>query len=118
MEPIIKLEKVWKIYQLGKTEVNSLKGVDLEVMPGAFMTIMGPSGSGKSTLLNMIGLLDIPTKGRLSLKGKDVAKMLESELALLRGKTIGFVFQEFHLLSHLSAWENVELPMIFRGWGK
>ncbi len=118
MEPIIKLEKVWKIYQLGKTEVNSLKGVDLEVMPGAFMTIMGPSGSGKSTLLNMIGLLDIPTKGRLSLKGKDVAKMLESELALLRGKTIGFVFQEFHLLSHLSAWENVELPMIFQGMGQ
>jgi len=82
------------------------------------MTIMGPSGSGKSTLLNMIGLLDIPTKGRLSLKGKDVAKMLESELALLRGKTIGFVFQEFHLLSHLSAWENVELPMIFQGMGQ
>lgn len=118
MQPIIKLEKVWKIYQLGKTEVDSLKGVDLEVMPGTFMTIMGPSGSGKSTLLNMIGLLDIPTKGRLLLKGKDVAKMSESELALLRGKTIGFVFQEFHLLSHLSAWENVELPMVFQGVGQ
>ncbi len=118
MEPIIKLEKVWKIYQLGKTEVDSLKGVDLEIMPGIFMTIMGPSGSGKSTLLNMIGLLDIPTKGRLLLKGKDVAKMSESELALLRGKTIGFIFQEFHLLSHLSAWENVELPMVFQGVGQ
>jgi putative ABC transport system ATP-binding protein len=115
MEPVIKLENVWKIYQLGKTEVDSLRGVNLEVMPGTFMTIMGPSGSGKSTLLNMIGLLDIPTKGRLLLKGKDVTQMSESELALLRGKTIGFVFQEFHLLSHLTAWENVELPMIFQG---
>jgi len=115
MEPIIKLEDVWKIYQLGKTEVQSLKGVNLQIMSGAFMTIMGPSGSGKSTLLNMIGLLDIPTKGRLLLKGRDVAKMSESELALLRGKTIGFVFQEFHLLSHLTAWENVELPMVFQG---
>lgn len=118
MEPIIKLENVWKIYKLGKTEVNSLKGVDLQVMPGTFMTIMGPSGSGKSTLLNMIGLLDIPTKGRLLLKGKDVTKLTESELAQLRGKTIGFVFQEFHLLSHLTAWENVELPMIFQGVGQ
>jgi len=115
MEPIIKLDNVWKIYKLGKTEVQSLKGVNLEVMPGGFMTIMGPSGSGKSTLLNMIGLLDIPTKGRLLLKGRDVTKYSESELALLRGKTIGFVFQEFHLLSHLRAYENVELPMVFQG---
>lgn len=115
MEALIKLEKVWKIYQLGKTEVNSLRGVDLEIKPGGFVTIMGPSGSGKSTLLNMIGLLDVPTKGRLLLKGRDVTKFSESELARLRGKTIGFVFQEFHLLSHLRAWENVELPMIFQG---
>lgn len=113
--PLIKLEDVWKIYPLGKTEVQSLKGVNLEIMPGAFMTIMGPSGSGKSTLLNMIGLLDIPTRGKLYLKGKDVTKLTESELAMLRGRTIGFVFQEFHLLSHLKAWENIELPMIFQG---
>lgn len=112
---LIKLEKVWKTYKLGKTEVNSLRGVDLEIMSGDFVTIMGPSGSGKSTLLNMIGLLDIPTKGRLLLKGKDVTQLSESELAVLRGKTIGFVFQEFHLLSHLRAWENVELPMVFQG---
>jgi len=115
MEPIIKLENVWKIYQLGKTEVQSLKCVNLEIMPGGFMTVMGPSGSGKSTLLNMIGLLDIPTKGRLLLKGRDVTMFSESELSLMRGKTIGFVFQEFHLLSHLRAWENVELPMVFQG---
>lgn len=115
MEPIIKLEDVWKIYTLGKTEVQSLKGINLEIMPGGFMTVMGPSGSGKSTLLNMIGLLDIPTKGRLLLKGQDVTKLSESQLSQLRGKTIGFVFQEFHLLSHLKAWENVELPMVFQG---
>ncbi len=115
MDSLIKLEKVWKIYQLGMTEVNSLRGVDLEIQSGDFVTIMGPSGSGKSTLLNMIGLLDIPTKGRLLLKGKDVTRLAESELARLRGKTIGFVFQEFHLLAHLRAWENVELPMIFQG---
>lgn len=118
MEPIIKLDDVWKIYELGKTKVQSLRGVSLEVMPGGFMTIMGPSGSGKSTLLNMIGLLDIPTKGRLLLKGRDVTKLSESELAQLRGKVIGFVFQEFHLLSHLTAWENVELPMVFQGVGQ
>lgn len=115
MVALIKLEQVWKIYQLGKTAVNSLRGVNLEIQSGDFVTIMGPSGSGKSTLLNMIGLLDIPGKGRLLLKGRDVAKMAESELALLRGKTIGFVFQEFNLLNHLRAWENVELPMIFQG---
>lgn len=115
METLIKLEEVWKIYKLGKTEVNSLRGVNLEIKSGDFVTIMGPSGSGKSTLLNMIGLLDIPTKGKLLLKGRDINKYSESELALLRGKTIGFVFQEFHLLSHLKAWENVELPMIFQG---
>jgi putative ABC transport system ATP-binding protein len=114
-EPLIKLEKVWKIYKLGKTEVDSLKGIDLEIMPGGFVTVMGPSGSGKSTLLNMVGLLDVPTKGRLLVKGIDAAKMAESELARLRGKTIGFVFQDFNLLNHLRAWENVELPMIFQG---
>jgi ABC-type antimicrobial peptide transport system, ATPase component len=95
--------------------VQSLKGVSLEIMSGGLVTVMGPSGSGKSTLLNMIGLLDIPTKGRLLVKGIDAAKMMESELAQLRGRTIGFVFQDFNLLNHLRAWENVELPMIFQG---
>ncbi len=115
MSTLIKLENVWKIYHLGRTEVNSLRGVNLEIESGDFVTIMGPSGSGKSTLLNMIGLLDIPTNGRLLLKNKDVTKLTESELTQLRGKTIGFVFQEFNLLNHLRAWENVELPMIFQG---
>lgn len=114
-DAIIKLENVWKIYQLDKVEVFALRGIDLEISPGGFVSIMGPSGSGKSTLLNMIGCLDVPTKGKVFLKGKDVAQLSESELALLRGKTIGFVFQEFNILPNLNALENVTLPMIFQG---
>jgi putative ABC transport system ATP-binding protein len=114
-EPIIKLENVWKIYQLGKVELPALRGINLEVTPGAFVTVMGPSGSGKSTLLNMIGCLDFPTKGKVFLKGKDISKLSEDELSQLRGKTIGFIFQEFNLLPHLSAIENVTLPMVFQG---
>ncbi|HOX29573.1 MAG TPA: ABC transporter ATP-binding protein [Candidatus Paceibacterota bacterium] len=117
-QPIIKLENVWKIYRLGKAEVQSLRGVNLEIMPGSLITLMGPSGSGKSTLLNLIGLLDVPTKGTVYLKGKDVTKLAESELSVLRGRSIGFVFQEFHLLAYLKAWENVEIPMIFQGVSK
>lgn len=114
-EPVIKLENVWKVYQLGKVELTALKGVNLEVAPGAFVTIMGPSGSGKSTLLNMIGCLDFPTQGKVFLKGKDISLLSEDELSKLRGKTIGFVFQEFNLFPRLTAMENVTLPMIFQG---
>jgi len=113
-EPIIKLEDVWKTYQLGKTEVNALRGLSLEITPGAFVAIMGSSGSGKSTLLNMIGCLDFPTKGKVYLKGKDIEKMPESQLAQFRGKILGFVFQEFNLLPNLNAQQNVMLPMIFQ----
>ena len=114
-EPVIKLENVWRVYQLGKVELTALKGANLEVAPGAFVTVMGPSGSGKSTLLNMIGCLDFPTQGKVFLKGKDISLLSEDELSQLRGKTIGFVFQEFNLFSHLTAMENVTLPMIFQG---
>jgi putative ABC transport system ATP-binding protein len=113
-EAIIKLEDVWKIYQLGKVELPALKGVSLEIEQGSFVSIMGPSGSGKSTLLNMIGCLDVPTKGNLFLKGKNVLSLSESQLAKLRGNTIGFVFQEFNLLPNLDILENVMLPMIFQ----
>jgi len=113
-EAIIKLENVWKIYRLGKVELSALRGVCLEIAPGGFVSIMGPSGSGKSTLLNMIGCLDIPTKGRVFLGGKDIARLSEDELAYLRGKTIGFVFQEFNILPNLTALENVILPMVFQ----
>jgi len=115
IKAIIKLENVWKIYQLDKVELLALRGIDLEIAPGGFVSIMGPSGSGKSTLLNMIGCLDVPTKGRVFLKGKDIARLSEDELAFLRGKTIGFVFQEFNILPNLTALENVTLPMIFQG---
>ena len=112
---LIKLENVWKIYQLGKVEISALRGVDLEINRGSFVTIMGASGSGKSTLLNMVGCLDIPTRGKVILKGKDISLLSEDGLSQLRGKTIGFVFQEFNLLAHLTAIENVMLPMVFQG---
>lgn len=114
-DSLIKLEDVWKIYQLDKVELTALKGVSLDIDRGAFVAVMGPSGSGKSTLLNMIGCLDIPTRGKVYLKEKDISKLSENELAQLRGRTIGFVFQEFNLLPHLTALENVMLPMIFQG---
>ena len=114
-EPIIKLENIWKIYQLGKVAVEALKRVNLEINPGAFVTIMGPSGSGKSTLLNIIGLLDSPTKGKVFVKGKDISNFSEDQLSQLRGKTIGFIFQEFNLLPNINALDNVLLPMVFQG---
>lgn len=114
-EKVIELNNVWKIYQLGKIELTVLKGISLDVIRGDFVSIMGPSGSGKSTLLNMIGCLDVPTKGKVILNGKDVSKLTEDQLSQLRGKTIGFVFQEFNLLAHLTAIENVMLPMVFQG---
>lgn len=114
-EPLIKLENVWKIYQLGEVELTVLKGISLEVFPGAFVTIMGPSGSGKSTLLHIIGCLDIPTKGEVFLEGQNVAGLSEDELAQIRGQRVGFVFQQFNLLHNLNALENVMLPMIFQG---
>jgi len=112
---IIKLEDVWRIYQLGKVEVPALKGINLEINRGSFITIMGPSGSGKSTLLNIIGLLDFPSRGKVFVEGKNVSSFSEERLSQLRGKTIGFIFQEFNLLSNLNALENVVLPMVFQG---
>ncbi len=113
--PIIKLDDVWKIYQLGKQELTVLKGVNLEIKKGDFIAVLGPSGSGKSTLLHMLGCLDLPTKGKIFLDSRDVSSLSEDELALIRGKKIGFIFQQFNLLPNLSAMENVTLPMIFSG---
>ena len=112
---VIKLENVWKVYQLGEVELPVLKGISLEITPGVFVVILGPSGSGKSTLLNMIGCLDLPTKGSVFLAGRDISKMSEDELAQVRGEKIGFIFQQFNLLPNLSALENVMMPMIFQG---
>ncbi|MBM3200078.1 ABC transporter ATP-binding protein [Candidatus Woesearchaeota archaeon] len=114
-ENIIQLEDVWKIYQMDSVQVTALRGVHLDVRRGEFLVILGPSGSGKSTLLNMIGSLDLPTKGKIFLDGKNIANMHESELAQLRGKKIGFVFQTFNLIPSINALENVGLPMTFQG---
>jgi putative ABC transport system ATP-binding protein len=112
---IIKLDNVWKIYQLGKVELSILKGINLEIAQGAFVVILGPSGSGKSTMLNMVGCLDLPTKGIVYLGGDDISKMSQDQLAQVRGRKIGFIFQQFNLLHNLSAIENVMLPMVFQG---
>jgi len=112
---IIKLDSVWKTYKMGDTEVHALRGMDFEVKEGEFVAIMGPSGSGKSTAVNMIGCLDVPTKGKISLQQHDISKMRESELAQIRGRTIGLIFQQFNLIGTLSALENVTLPMMFQG---
>ncbi|MCX8147516.1 MAG: ABC transporter ATP-binding protein [Candidatus Woesearchaeota archaeon] len=111
---IIKLENVWKIYKMGNVNVPALRGLNLEIGNGEFVAIMGPSGSGKSTAMNMVGCLDIPTKGRVFLEGKDISHMSESDLAQIRGRKIGFIFQQFNLIQTLTAIENVMLPMMFQ----
>ena len=114
-DTIIKLDNVWKTYQMGKVKVNALRGLDLEIRKSEFVAIMGPSGSGKSTAVNMVGALDIPTKGKIYLEKQDISKLSESDLAQIRGKKIGFIFQQFNLINTLSALENVALPMVFQG---
>lgn len=96
-------------------ELPILKGIDLDINRGAFVVILGPSGSGKSTLLNMVGCLDLPTKGKVFLNDRDISKMSEDELAQIRGQKIGFIFQQFNLLQNLDALENIMMPMIFQG---
>ncbi len=112
-QPIIRLEQISKIYGVGETEVRALDGVELTVNPGEYCAIMGASGSGKSTMMNMIGCLDRPTTGQYFLDGVDVAQLSDTELAHVRNRKIGFVFQQFHLLSQVSALENVMLPMVY-----
>jgi putative ABC transport system ATP-binding protein len=112
---VIKIDGVWKIYRMGDVEVPALRGLSLEIKKGEFVAVMGPSGSGKSTAMNMIGCLDIPTKGRILLDGKDISHLSESDLAQIRGKKIGFIFQQFNLIPTLTALENVMLPMTFQG---
>ena len=114
MSSAIKLIDVSKTYDMGKVKVPALCGVDLDIKKGEFVAIMGPSGSGKSTMMHIIGCLDLPTKGKVILDGEDISKLTEDQLARLRGKKIGFVFQQFNLLAHQTAIENVMLPMIFQ----
>ena len=113
METIIELQDTWKIYKMGEVEVPALKGVSVEIKKGDFVAIMGASGSGKSTMMNLIGCLDLPSRGSIYLKSQDISKLSESDLASLRGKTIGFIFQQYNLIQSMSAFENVMLPLEF-----
>ena len=111
---LIELKNVWKTYTMGDNVLHVLKDVNLEIDKGEFVAIVGPSGSGKSTMMNQVGILDTPTKGTVLLGGRDVSKVNESKLAQIRGKKIGFIFQQFNLIPTLSALENVILPTIFQ----
>ena len=114
-DKIIDLKNISKIYQMGETEVHALRNIDLDIHQGEYVALMGPSGSGKSTLMNIIGALDTPTSGTYYLKGSNVSEMEDDELAEIRNKEIGFVFQTFNLLPKLTALENVALPLVYAG---
>ncbi len=116
--PAIEAVDVTRVYSLGGTEVQALRGVSLRVAPGEYAAIIGPSGSGKSTLMHLLGLLDRPSSGVITVGGRDATSLSDSELAVLRNQTIGFVFQSFQLLSRTAAIDNVALPLLYRGIGK
>ena len=114
-EPVIEIQKLTKIYQMGDSTVHALRGVSLAIHPGDYVAIVGASGSGKSTLMNMIGLLDRPTGGSYRLQGTEVSQMTKQQLAEMRNREIGFIFQRFHLLARTSAQRQVELPLFYAG---
>jgi putative ABC transport system ATP-binding protein len=111
MGTIMELQDVWKIYRMGEFDIPALQGIDLTIKKNEFVAITGPSGCGKSTMLNMIGCLDMPTRGKVFLEGKDISTFKSDELARIRGKKIGFIFQAFNLYPTLTALENIQLPM-------
>jgi len=112
--PVLELRSVWKTYEMGQERIHALRDFNLMIDKNDYMSIVGPSGSGKSTLLHMLGLLDVPTKGRVFIDGKDISKLGADQLAVMRGKKIGFVFQVFNLVPSLTALENVALPMMIQ----
>ena len=118
METLVEVQDLCKIYNPGENEVRALDHVSLKIQKGEFVAIIGHSGSGKSTLMNMLGCLDVPTRGRYLLHGQDVSYMTDNELSAIRNVEIGFIFQGFNLIQNLTAQENVELPLIYRGVGR
>ena len=114
-EPLIELCNIYKIYYMGDEEVHANDGISLSINKGEFVAIVGKSGSGKSTLMNIIGALDVPTEGEYFLGGEDVADMSDNELAEIRNRMIGFIFQQYNLIQNLTVLENVELPLIYQG---
>ena len=116
--PLVEFKDIYKIYKMGDEEVHALDGISFKIYQGEFVAIVGQSGSGKSTCMNIIGCLDIPTSGSYWLNGTDVSTMDEKSLAHVRNKEIGFIFQQYNLLPKLTALENVELPLIYRGVSK
>lgn len=118
LQPIIHLESIHKSYYMGRQAINVLKGISLDIFRNEYVALMGPSGSGKSTLMNILGCLDSPTSGTYVLNGHDVSKMADDDLAEVRNKEIGFVFQQFNLLPRLTALENVALPLVYAGMSR
>jgi len=116
--PLIQITNIKRDFQLGNETINVLKGIDLQINKGEYVALMGPSGSGKSTLMNLLGCLDTPTSGTYILNGNDVSQMHDDDLAEIRNKEIGFVFQTFNLLPRTTALDNVALPMIYAGYSK
>ena len=117
-EPLIELKDIYKIYRMGDEEVRANDGITLNIYKGEFVAIVGKSGSGKSTLMNIIGALDVPTDGSYYLGGEDVSDMTDDQLAAIRNRMIGFIFQQYNLLPKLNLLENVELPLLYAGVGK
>ena len=115
MAPLIEFRNVYKIYQMGDTQVRAADGISMKIDPGEFVAIVGQSGSGKSTCMNIIGCLDVPTHGQYLLKGQDVGKMKDDQLADIRNKTLGFIFQQYNLLPKLNLLENVEVSLMYAG---
>ncbi|MFD1756504.1 ABC transporter ATP-binding protein [Rufibacter sediminis] len=118
MSTIIKTENISRMYQMGTETIHALRSISIEIKKGEYVAFMGPSGSGKSTLMNIVGCLDTPTSGTYILNGNDVSNMVDNELATVRNKEIGFVFQTFNLLPRSSSLDNVALPLIYAGFGK
>jgi len=114
-QPLIHMEDIWKVFYTEEIETHALSGVHLDIREGEFMSISGPSGCGKSTLLSIMGLLDSPTKGRFDLDGQDVSNLNNFDRSLIRNREIGFIFQSFNLIGDLTVYENVELPLEYRG---